>query len=58
MMDILNNNVQIYVEKLIEKEFSSNNNEEKDLSDNRQFNPREHRKEQSQADDSITPKKG
>ena len=57
-MDILNNNVQTYVEKLIEKEFSSNNNEEKDLSDNRQFNPGEHRKGQSRADNSLTQKKG
>ena len=57
-MDISNNNVQTYIEKLIEKEFSSNNNEEKDLSDIRQFNPGEYRKWQSRADNSLTQKKG
>ena len=46
MDDIIKYDVRTYVQKLIEKEFSSKNNEEKILSENRKTDTGEHRKVQ------------
>ncbi len=54
MTDIINYDARTYVQKLIKKEFSSKNNEEKVLSDNRKTDTGEHRKVQPPPDTIIS----
>ena len=49
MADIIKDDVQTYVRKLISREFEYSNNEDKVSSDNRKLNTGEHRNEQNRS---------
>jgi hypothetical protein len=49
MANIIKDDLQTYIRKLISKEFESSNNEDKASSDNRKINTGEHRNEQNRS---------